>query len=122
MITGVLDYTAEEFRANTLFIDEDAFAIQYDWLFEIIDEMNPEQRSKFLKFVTSLENLPIGGFEMMKSKPKVEMLLNVLNPDEKLPEASTCFSNLQLYPYSTKEILKNKLILAIEEGNSFGKA
>lgn len=122
MITGTQEYTAEEFRASTTFHNMAAFEVQYTWLLEVIDEFTRAQRAKFLKFVTALETLPIGGFKSMAKKPEVEMLAADDNSDLKLPLAATCFSTLKLYLYSSKEILKNKLSLAIEEGDSFGRA
>lgn len=122
MITGTQEYTAAEFRTSTTFHNWDAFEVQYTWLLQIIDEFDHAQRAKFLKFVTALETLPIGGFESMAKKPQVEMLAADDNSDLKLPLAATCFSTIKLYHYSSKEILKSKLALAIEEGNSFGNA
>jgi hypothetical protein len=42
--------------------------------------------------------------------------------DEMLPIAHTCFSQLVLPNYSTEEIMKTKLLKAIELGDGFGFA
>lgn len=40
------------------------------------------------------------------------------NPDKYLPRADTCFFNLELPNYSSKEVLKKQLLLAISFDNS----
>ncbi|KAJ8946937.1 hypothetical protein NQ314_008736 [Rhamnusium bicolor] len=37
-----------------------------------------------------------------------------------LPRAHTCFNRLDLPPYPTSEVLYEKLLLAVEETNTFG--
>ncbi len=39
--------------------------------------------------------------------------MNQKNNDQSLPKADTCFFNIQLPNYSTKQILKQRLLLAI---------
>ncbi len=47
----------------------------------------------------------------------IKPMLNNRNPDQALPKADTCFFNIELPTYSTKEILKQKLLLAINYDN-----
>ncbi len=92
----------------------DIFPQQYTWLFEIIDELTPDQRRRFLKFFTSLECLPIGGFPALNEKIKIEMLLSAEDPDSYFPEAATCTNTLKIYPYTSKAVMKAKIIESIE--------
>lgn len=39
--------------------------------------------------------------------------MNERNNDQSLPKADTCFFNIELPNYSTKQIMKSKLLLAI---------
>ena len=43
----------------------------------------------------------------------IKPMMNEKKSDQSLPKADTCFFNIELPNYSTKEILKSKLLLAI---------
>lgn len=43
----------------------------------------------------------------------IKPMLKKDNPDKALPKADTCFFNIELPAYSSKEILKERLLLAI---------
>jgi other hect domain ubiquitin protein ligase E3 len=47
----------------------------------------------------------------------IKPMLNKQNPDQALPKADTCFFNIELPQYSTKEILKQRILLAINLDN-----
>lgn len=40
-------------------------------------------------------------------------MLNNQNPDQALPKADTCFFNIELPKYSTKSIMKERVLLAV---------
>ena len=40
-------------------------------------------------------------------------MINNKNNDQALPHADTCFFNIELPQYSTKEIMKEKILLAV---------
>ena len=40
------------------------------------------------------------------------MLSNIKNQDQALPKADTCFFNIELPDYSTKSLMKEKILLA----------
>lgn len=113
------DYTADEFFDNAESLQhQEVFPNHYQWLREIIDEMTPKQRALLLRFFTSYECLPIGGMANLSVKIKVEMIMDTrAEVDNYFPGAGTCFNSLKIYPYSTKEIMRTKLISAIEDHN-----
>jgi E3 ubiquitin-protein ligase TRIP12 len=89
------------------------------YLLDVLTEFTPRQRRAFLKFVTGTPRLPVGGFKAMN--PKLTIVRKddhqpPLTPDDCLPSVNTCFYYLKLPEYSSKEVLKKKLLLAIEEG------
>ena len=114
IIKGTVGYTSADLKANSVLTNPGAFSNQYNWFFEIVDELTPEQRAKLLKFFTSLECLPVSGFKDLSQKITLEVL-TYNRPDEKLPGAATCFNTLKLHCYSSKAIMKERLIKAIEE-------
>eukprot|EP00391_Amoebophrya_sp_Ameob2_P007046 CAMPEP_0178991654 /NCGR_PEP_ID=MMETSP0795-20121207/5655_1 /TAXON_ID=88552 /ORGANISM="Amoebophrya sp., Strain Ameob2" /LENGTH=3162 /DNA_ID=CAMNT_0020683401 /DNA_START=863 /DNA_END=10354 /DNA_ORIENTATION=- len=81
-------------------------------LLEVMQELDWEQRKKFLSFVTGAHSLPPNGFAGLRP------LLQVAKKDEKeadnfLPSVMTCANYLKLPDYSSKEVLREKLFHAI---------
>lgn len=85
-------------------------------LLEIIQEFDNEQQRAFLQFVTGAPRLPSGGFASLN--PKLTIVRKHSNNlvDYDLPSVMTCANYLKLPPYSSKEIMKEKLLYAITEG------
>lgn len=83
--------------------------IGYFW--EALREMSNDDRKKFLQFVWARNRLPNkesdfeAPFKIQKDAGK---------SDESLPSASTCFFSLTLPEYSSKDILRQKLMFAVE--------
>jgi E3 ubiquitin-protein ligase TRIP12 len=86
-------------------------------LFDIIVHFSNANRSLFVKFVTGAERLPIGGLTALQ--PRLTIARRVCEkgeePDSALPSVMTCTHYLKLPPYSTKEVMREKLLLAIHE-------
>ncbi|XP_047316490.1 E3 ubiquitin-protein ligase UPL4-like [Impatiens glandulifera] len=86
-------------------------------LLEIIQEFDQEQQRHFLQFVTGAPRLPSGGLASLN--PKLTIVCKNSGgciDDGVLPSVMTCANYLKLPPYSTKEILREKLLYAIIEG------
>jgi len=86
------------------------------WVWEILDEFNESQRSEFIRFVTSSDRAPLGGFGQLK--PSFAIMASN-SGDERLPTASTCVNMLKITLYSSKEIMKEKLLYAIGSASGF---
>ncbi|KAJ6027994.1 hypothetical protein N7540_003570 [Penicillium herquei] len=87
-------------------------------LLQTMSEMDNQQRRDFLQFVTGSPKLPIGGFKSLTpiftvvcrpSEPPY-------TPDDYLPSVMTCVNYLKLPDYSTLTGLKDRLSVAIKEG------
>ncbi|VDM16480.1 unnamed protein product [Hydatigera taeniaeformis] len=90
-------------------------AIQY--LFEIMSEFDEPRRRLFIQFATGSPRLPIGGFRALKPPLKIVMKREAEDcADQHLPSVMTCQNYLKLPNYSTKEIMREKLLYAIYEG------
>ncbi|XP_015481119.1 probable E3 ubiquitin-protein ligase HERC4 isoform X1 [Parus major] len=80
----------------------------------------PEEKKKmFLAFLSGSDRITGYGLKCFRfwiEDPQVE------NPDEVSPSASTCYLILFLPRYSSKKILKAKLLFAIEHNEGFGLA
>jgi E3 ubiquitin-protein ligase TRIP12 len=88
------------------------------YLVEVLTELTPEQRRKFLKFATGSTRLPPRGFKDMN--PKLTFVRKEVDPsaspDDYMPSVNTCFGYLKLPEYSSKEMLKKRLVFAIDHG------
>lgn len=74
-----------------------------------------EEKKKFLLFLTGSDRIPILGMSEIKiilQPMKVE--------DDHLPVAHTCFNLLDLPMYSTEDVMREKLRLAIQNTQGFG--
>jgi len=90
------------------------------WFWECVQEFDKEERALLLQFVTGTSKMPVGGFVNMRGmegSQRFQIRPVRDNADSKLPTAHTCFNQLDLPNYSTKQILKDKLLLAIREGS-----
>lgn len=84
-------------------------------------EFKPEDRRRFLTFVTGAPSLPIAGFAGLKpplTVVKKEAPPPPLTTDQFMPSVMTCANYLKLPEYSAAEILRQKLELAMSEGQS----
>ena len=82
---------------------------------EIVQDMTEDQHRKLLEFVTASPRVPARGID--------EVLFTIQRNgvgDEYLPTSMTCFGRLLLPEYSSKEIMAEKLKLAIENSTGFG--
>ncbi|KAJ5173289.1 hypothetical protein N7492_005882 [Penicillium capsulatum] len=87
-------------------------------LLQTMSELDSQQRRDFLQFVTGSPKLPIGGFKSLTpiftvvcrpSEPPY-------TPDDYLPSVMTCVNYLKLPDYSDVGVLRQRLSVAIKEG------
>ena len=89
------------------------------WFWKAVGSFSESDRLLLLRFVTGSDCLPFGGFARLSRPFTVQ-----LRPDlsfRRLPSSHTCFNRLDLPVYRSYEELRDKLLLAIQEGaDSFG--
>lgn len=122
IITGVPTINVRDWREHCL-VEQNSQATAaaallaenlIDWWWEVIDELSTEERAKVLQFTTGLSRVPAGGFKHLR--PPFKITLNLGIPHTRLPTAHTCFNTLDLAPYPSAAVLKQKLALAVNEG------
>ncbi|XP_050538326.1 E3 ubiquitin-protein ligase UBR5 isoform X3 [Daktulosphaira vitifoliae] len=116
LLNGVGDINVPLLISYTSFNDESGLAtsdrqIKFKrWLWSIVDKMTPSERQDLVYFWTGSPALPASeeGFQPM---PSVTM-----RPadDSHLPTANTCISRLYIPLYSSRSILRHKLLIAIK--------
>ncbi|KAH7824563.1 putative ubiquitin-protein ligase E3A [Monocercomonoides exilis] len=116
LVVGTDNLDFSELEPNTIYeggFTKDSPTVKMFW--EVVREFSGNERERFLHFVTSCSRAPIGGLKTMK------LILQRNGPDtEQLPTSHTCFNLLLLPEYATKEKLKAKLLLAIQNAEGFG--
>jgi len=87
-------------------------------LVETMSEYNPLMRRAYLQFITGSPKLPIGGFRGLNPPLTVVRKPHEapLTADDYLPSVMTCVNYLKLPEYSSKQVMKEKLRVAIQEG------
>ncbi|XP_060527932.1 E3 ubiquitin-protein ligase HECW2 isoform X2 [Cylas formicarius] len=91
------------------------------WFWQAIERFTNEQRLRLLQFVTGTSSIPFEGFAALRgSIGSRKFCIEKWGKPNSLPRAHTCFNRLDLPPYPTFEVLFEKLLLAVEETNTFG--
>lgn len=88
------------------------------YLFEVLCSYNGEEQRKFLQFVTGSPRLPVGGLKSLI--PPLTVVRKTFepgdNPDNYLPSVMTCVNYLKLPTYSSVDAMREKLRVAVNEG------
>lgn len=96
---------------------QDSQAIRF--LYEILSTYSRDEQRLFLQFVTGSPRLPTGGFKALT--PPLTIVRKTLdpnqNPDDYLPSVMTCVNYLKLPEYSSREVMRAKLKVAVSEGS-----
>ena len=123
MLCGVDEIDVDDWESSTEYrggYSEGSPQVQ--WFWAKVRRMTTEDRSKLLHFCTGSARAPATGFANLmgyagggamaqQQRFTIERLDVAL---ERLPVASTCFNALKLPPYTTENVLVEKLQLVFE--------
>uniref|UniRef100_A0A182VVA7 HECT-type E3 ubiquitin transferase n=1 Tax=Anopheles minimus TaxID=112268 RepID=A0A182VVA7_9DIPT len=122
VISGTVEIDVHDWRANTEYrggYHDTHHVIMWFWV--VIDRMSNEQRLRLLQFVTGTSSIPHDGFVGLRGSNGLRRFcIEKWGNADALPRSHTCFNRLELPPYPTPDVLYEKLILAVEETNTFG--
>jgi hypothetical protein len=93
------------FDANTLLVH---------WFWALFKELDNDVKGLLVRFVTGTPKIPLDGYV-----PPFNLTSNPDMSPEALPKAHTCFNQLVLPPYVTKQQLKDKLLFAVRNSEGF---
>jgi len=108
MVCGDTDFDIERLKAAAHYEGYAADAKQVQWLWTVLAEFSPEQKSQFLRFT--------GGFTRMPHDiEKLTHRFEIHRSDHPgwLPEAATCFFTIKIPEYRTIGVLRSKLLVAM---------
>jgi len=83
------------------------------WLWRCLASMTREERGQFLRFTTGTSSVPLDGFDPPFTISSTEL------QGQSLPRAHTCFNQLVLPLYTSFEQLKERVVFAINNTDSF---
>ncbi|XP_045699355.1 E3 ubiquitin-protein ligase HACE1 isoform X3 [Phyllostomus hastatus] len=89
------------------------------WFWEVVEDITPEERVLLLQFVTGSSRVPHGGFANIMGGSGLQNFTIAAVPytSNLLPTSSTCINMLKLPEYPSKEILKDRLLVALHCGS-----
>ncbi|KAK6057584.1 HECT-domain protein [Cooperia oncophora] len=117
LISGLPDVDIDDLANNTEYKMYTKTSAQIQWFWRALRSFEPEDRAKFLQFVTGTSKVPLQGFaslEGMNGIQKFSIHMDCRGGD-RLPAAHTCFNQLDLPQYESYEKLRDSLLIAIRE-------
>lgn len=109
LISGLPEIDIDDLKANTDYkapYSQNTQVIQ--WFWEVMYTMNSTEKAEFLQFVTGSSKVPLQGFSVLQGMRGLQKfnICKMFEEDyNRLPVAHTCFNQLDLPEYPSKEIL-----------------
>ncbi|MCO5577516.1 hypothetical protein L7F22_031347 [Adiantum nelumboides] len=119
LISGLPEIDLEDLRANTEYTGYTAASPVVQWFWEVVQEFSKEDMARLLQFITGTSKVPLEGFRALQGISGAQrcQIHKAYGAPERLPTAHTCFNQLDLPEYSTKQQLQERLLLAIHEAS-----
>eukprot|EP00802_Teleaulax_amphioxeia_P006958 Tamp_06964.p1 GENE.Tamp_06964~~Tamp_06964.p1 ORF type:complete len:845 (-),score=150.88 Tamp_06964:64-2436(-) len=115
LLCGSTIVDVNDWRANTLYksgYSADSEVI--GWFWDLVNKMKNEERLSLLQFVTGTSALPARGFaHLMGSDGNRRFSILRVSDVHRLPQAHTCFNELVLPEYETREDFESKLLQSL---------
>ncbi|XP_073006653.1 E3 ubiquitin-protein ligase UPL2-like [Typha latifolia] len=119
LISGLPDIDLDDLRANTEYSGYSNASPVIQWFWEVVQGFSKEDKARFLQFVTGTSKVPLEGFSALQgiSGSQRFQIHKAYGSPHHLPSAHTCFNQLDLPEYTSKDQLQERLLLAIHEGS-----
>lgn len=136
LIGGLAEIDIEDWKKHTDYRGYTATDQVITWFWRCMEQMQNEQKARFLQFATGTSRIPVNGFKDLQGsdgprKFTIEKLVvsgdkegkSSANEEGKmpLPKSHTCFNRIDLPDYTTYEELNKKILMAVEETVGFGQ-
>jgi E3 ubiquitin-protein ligase HUWE1 len=134
LISGTPDIDVDEWRAATEYNGYTSSDPNIVWWWRALKSFNRDERAKVLSFATGTSKVPLGGFTDLQGVQGVQRfsIHRAYGDSDRLPQAHTCkfqrhpsvdltnpslgFNQIDLPQYSSYDMLRQQLLLAIIEG------
>jgi E3 ubiquitin-protein ligase HUWE1 len=119
LISGTPEIDIEDLRAQTEYTGYTPASPQVRWFWDVVRDLNDEDRARLLMFCTGTSKVPLDGFKALQgiSGPQRFQIHRAYGGGQRLCSAHTCFNQLDLPEYANKEELQERLLFAIREGS-----
>ncbi|KZV53708.1 hypothetical protein F511_38118 [Dorcoceras hygrometricum] len=119
LISGLPEIDLNDLKANTEYTGYTAASNVVQWFWDVVKRFNKEDMARLLQFVTGTSKVPLEGFKALQgiSGPQRFQIHKAYGAPERLPSAHTCFNQLDLPEYTSKEQLQERMLLAIHEAS-----
>ena len=120
VVEGVQDIDIAELKRYTRYVGWDASHRTVKDFWSVVKRFDDRLKRKLLEFVTASDRVPVGGVKNM-------MFIVQRNGEEddpagRLPTSYTCYGTLLLPEYRDREMLRERLGMALENAQGFGFA
>ncbi|CAL5394802.1 unnamed protein product [Camellia sinensis] len=116
LISGLPDIDLDDMRVNTEYSGYSAASPVIQWFWEVVQSFSKEDKARLLQFVTGTSKEGFSSLQGVSGSQKFQIHKAYGSPDH-LPSAHTCFNQLDLPEYPSKQHLQERLLLAIHEAN-----
>eukprot|EP00850_Spirogloea_muscicola_P012629 SM000082S22871 [mRNA] locus=s82:404008:421363:+ [translate_table: standard] len=119
LISGLPEIDVEDLRNNTDYTGYTSASQVVQWFWETVRSFGKEDCARLLQFITGTSKVPLEGFKALQgiSGPQHFQIHKAYGAPKRLPSAHTCFNQLDLPEYTSKEQMEERLLLAIHEAN-----
>merc|ERR550537_1663146 len=88
------------------------------WFWKALHEFSDELKAWFLQFVTGTSQVPLEGFKgLIGMRGPQKFSIHRAEGGDRLPTAHTCFNQLDLPEYESEDIMRTKLVQAVNEAH-----
>ncbi|XP_033859369.1 E3 ubiquitin-protein ligase HACE1 isoform X1 [Acipenser ruthenus] len=120
LLSGMPEIDVSDWNKNTEYTsgyDVDEPVIK--WFWDVVESFTQEERILLLQFVTGSSRVPHGGFAFLMGGSGMQKFTIAAVPytSNLLPTSSTCINMLKLPEYPSKEVLKDRLLVALHCGS-----
>eukprot|EP00727_Mastigamoeba_balamuthi_P008182 m51a1_g3985 putative hect domain and rcc1-like domain-containing protein (3401) ;mRNA; f:470235-483438 len=103
-------------RRHTVYgagLSPDAPHVRAFW--DVLAELSQQDLRQFVRFAWAQERLPADDreYEQTGTRLMIKPSPRIADPDRAFPRADTCFFNLMLPEYSSREVLRERLLTAV---------
>eukprot|EP01006_Ploeotia_vitrea_P008428 TRINITY_DN20095_c0_g1_i1.p1 TRINITY_DN20095_c0_g1~~TRINITY_DN20095_c0_g1_i1.p1 ORF type:complete len:265 (-),score=6.02 TRINITY_DN20095_c0_g1_i1:44-754(-) len=139
LVCGIRCLEFDELRRHTKYrggFSKDSTTIKHFW--QVVDNFSNSQKEKLLTFCTGSHRVPTQGLKALRftivcvplheddednehpQRRRTRYTTEQLMKSARLPVAHTCFNQLDLPEYDDVDVLRNKLLTAIDHQHGFG--
>ena len=118
LISGLPDIDITDLKQNTDYVGWKATDKEIGWFWNIMFSLSRNEKAAFLQFVTGSSKVPLAGFSELQGMRGVQKfsIHKVGGTKGSLMSAHTCFNSVDLPTYQNEVEMREKLLIAINEG------